>query len=38
MAPLLLHLLAEHAATDMPPAYLSAPDPSAPGSTDQEPA
>ena len=38
MAPLLLQLLAEHAATGMPPAYLCAPDPAAPSSTDQEPA
>ena len=38
MAPLLLQLLAEHAATGMPPAYLCAPDAPAPGTTDQEPA
>ena len=38
MAPLLLQLLAEHAATGMPPAYLPAPDPAAPGTTVQDPA
>lgn len=38
MAPLLLQLLAEHAATGMPPAYLCAPDAAAPNPTDQDPA
>jgi hypothetical protein len=33
-----LQLLAEHAATGMPSAYLSALDPAAPGTADQEPA
>jgi len=37
MAPLLLQLLAEHAATGMPPAYLCAPEPAAPRPNDQEP-
>jgi hypothetical protein len=36
MAPLLLQLLAEHAATGMPPAYLCAPDPTTPGTTDED--
>ena len=38
MAPLLLQLLAEHAATGMPPAYLPATDAAAPNPTDQAPA
>ena len=38
MAPLLLQLLAEHAATGMPPAYLAAPEPAAPRTNDQDPA
>jgi putative transposase len=38
MAPLLLQLLAEHAATGMPPAYLAAPEPAAPRTTDRDPA
>ena len=37
MAPLLLQLLAEHAATGMPPAYLCAPEPATPRPNDQEP-
>ena len=38
MAPLLLQLLAEHAATGMPPAYLAMPEPAAPRTNDQDPA
>jgi hypothetical protein len=38
MAPLLLQLLAEHAATGMPPAYLATPEPAAPRTNDQDPA
>jgi hypothetical protein len=37
MAPLLLQLLAEHAATGMPPAYLATPEPAAPRTNDQDP-
>ena len=38
MAPLLLQLLAEHAATGMPPAYLATPERAAPRTNDQDPA
>ena len=38
MAPLLLQLLAEHAATGMPAAYLATPEPAAPRTNDQDPA
>lgn len=38
MAPLLLQLLAEHAATGMPPAYLATPEPAPARTPDQDPA
>ena len=38
MAPLLRELLAEYAATGLPPAYLPTPEPAAPRTTDQDPA